>query len=141
MAPAAAMQPDEIEQVESYRTQVTTTFGEIIAAETDRFPDGQRLLRRFNDAVDHAVTGSPLRMMSEAHNELCIARALLMNRTPRVSTLAYEPTLAGSAKSIDFCGISAKGLTAFVDVKTIIPEPKDRWEQFEKAIEEEHLPG
>jgi len=31
-------------------------------------------------------------------------------------------------------------LTAFIDVKTIIPEPKDRWDQFEKAKEEEHFP-
>jgi hypothetical protein len=134
------MEPDEIEHLEIYRAKVATTFGEIFAAETGRFPDGQRLLQRFNESVDHALSGSPQKAVYETHNELCIARALLLNTKPRVLTLAYEPPLTGSAKSIDFWGISAEGLTTFVDVKTIIPEPKDRWEQFEKATEEERFP-
>ncbi|MGD0733076.1 MAG: hypothetical protein ABR956_17560 [Terracidiphilus sp.] len=135
------MKPDEIEQVENYRTKVARIFGEIFATETGRFRDGQRLLRRFNEAVDHALTGSPLRSVDEAHNELCIARALLLNTTPRFSSVAYEPPLTACAKSIDFCGQSSEGLTTFVDVKTIMPEPKDRWDQFEKAREEERFPN
>ncbi len=69
------MEPDVIEHIEAYRSEVAKTFGELFAAEAGRFPDGQRLLRRFDDAVDHALTGSPLSAMGEAHNELCIARA------------------------------------------------------------------
>lgn len=140
IAPAAIMKPDEIEQVERYRRQVTSAFGEIFTAETGRFPDGPRILVRFNDAVDRALTGSPLRAITEAHNELCIARALLLNTKPRVSSLVYEVPLMSCAKSIDFRGVSDDGLTVFVDVKTIIPEPKDRWGQFEKMREEERFP-
>lgn len=140
VAPAAIMKPDEIEQVSSYRTKVTRIFGEIFAAETGRFRDGERLLRRFNEAVDRALTGSPLKAVTETHNELCIARALLLNAAPRFSSVAYEPPLAGCAKSIDFSCQSSEGLTTFIDVKTIMPEPKDRWDQFEKAREEKRFP-
>lgn len=134
------MESTEKEQIEFYRMQVTTTFGELLARETSRFPDGHRLLRRLNETVDQALTGSPFRMVSEAHNELCIARALLLNKAPRFASLAYEPVLTGCVKSIDFCGVSADGLTVFVDVKTIMPEPKDRWEQFERARTENRFP-
>jgi hypothetical protein len=37
------------------------------------------------------VGDSPFEAMDEAHNELCIARALRLNTTPQFSSLAYEP--------------------------------------------------
>jgi hypothetical protein len=41
--------------------------------------------------------------------------------------------LADKLRKINrFLQRAAEGLTVFVDVKTIMPEPKDRWEQFEK---------
>ena len=137
---AEAMKPDDIEQVENYRRQVLTAFGDLFTAETRRFPDGHRLLARFNDAVNHALTDSVFKAATETHNELCIARALLLNTTPRILRLDYEPRLIGCSKSIDFRGESEQGLTLFVDVKTIAPEPKDRWEQFEKAGAQDHFP-
>lgn len=75
--------------------------------------------------------------IGETHNEVCIARALLMNAKLRFSSLAYEPALPGGAKLIDFCALSAQGMTVYVDVKTIVPVPTDRWEQFERAQREE----
>jgi tryptophanase len=42
--------------------------------------------------------------------------------------------LADKLRKINrFLRRAAGGLTVFVDVKTIMPEPKDRWEQFEKS--------
>lgn len=89
------MEPDELEQVESYRTQVTITFGKIFAAEFTRFPDGQRLLRRFNDAMDRALTGLPFGAVVEIHNELCIGRALLLSTSSPLLSLSYAPALQG----------------------------------------------
>jgi hypothetical protein len=134
------MDADVIERIESYRAEVLGIFGELFAADAGRFADGQRLLRRFNEAVDHALNSSPLSAFGEAHNELCVARALLRSSKPRFSSLAYEPPLNGCAKTIDFCGKSDEGLIVYVDVKTIAPVPKDRWEQFEKAQREKWFP-
>lgn len=131
---------DEIQWVEGYRAEVVKAYGAIFAEEADRFPDSERLLRRFNDAADSVLGGSSLRAVDEAHNELCIARALLLNTRQRFASLAYEPSLLGCAKTIDFRAVSAEGLTVFVDVKTIKPEPKDRWEQFERAQREGWFP-
>jgi len=130
----------DIEWLENYRAEVLKSFGTIFAEAADRFPDGERLWPRFNEAVDYVLKGSSFRAVDEAHNELCIARALLLNTKPRFSSLAYEPPLPGCAKSIDFRAVSAEGWMAFVDVKTIKPEPKDRWEQFEKALRDEWFP-
>ena len=86
------------------------------------------------------MAGSPLSAISEAHNEMCVARALLLDTKPRLSSVAYEPALPGCAKTIDFCGVSTEGLRVYVDVKTISPVPTDRWEQFEEAQREKWFP-
>jgi hypothetical protein len=132
---------DDIRWLEGYRSEVVKTYGDLFAKEADRFPDGEQLLRRFNEAVDATLKGASIRAAEEAHNELCIARALLLNTKLQFSGISYEPTLPGCAKSIDFRAVSTDGVTVFVDVKTIKPEPKDRWEQFERAIREEWFPA
>jgi hypothetical protein len=79
--------------------------------------------------------------VDEAHNELCIAAAILRNPNPEFSVLEYEPLLDRCSKSIDFRAKTTDDLTLFVDVKTIKPMSKDRWEQYEKALEEGWLPN
>jgi len=138
--PARELTENDLKWLEEYRTQVVDGFTPIFSEAVARFPDGQRLLRRFNEALDAVRRGSSFRAVDEAHNELCIAKALLANPKPRFSALAYEPSLPGCAKSIDFRASSDDGFIAFVDVKTIKPDPNDRWEQFERALKEGWLP-
>ena len=66
---------DDIQWVETYRAEVVKAFGVLFAEAADRFADGQRLVRRFNEAVDAVLKGTSFRAVDEAHNELCIARA------------------------------------------------------------------
>lgn len=131
---------EDTKWLEEYRAEVVRTFSKVFADAADRFTDGDQLLRRFNEAVDSVRNGSSFRAVDEAHNELCIARALLSNTTPRFASLAYEPHLPGCARSIDFRAMADDGCTAFVDVKTIKPEPTDRWKQFERALREGWFP-
>jgi hypothetical protein len=131
---------DDLKWLEEYRTQVVNGFTPIFSAEEARFPDGEKLLRRFNKALDSVHSGSLFRSVDEAHNELCIAKALLSNTRPRFSGLAYEPPLHGCTKSIDFRASCDNGCIAFVDVKTIKPDPKDKWDQFERALKERWFP-
>jgi len=83
---------------------------------------------------------SLFRAVDEAHNELCIASAILENKEPQFTCLEYEPPINGCAKSIDFLATSNE-LKVYVDVKTIKLVATDRWEQFEKAQAEGWLPG
>jgi hypothetical protein len=53
------MEPDVIEQIEAHRSEVVKTFAELFAA-TVRFPQGEKLLWRFSEAVDQALAGSRL---------------------------------------------------------------------------------
>ena len=131
---------EDTKGLEEYRAEVVETFRKVFADAADRFPDGDRLLRRFNDAVNSALKGLSFRAVDEAHNELCIAKALLDNTKPRFSSLAYEPPLPGCARTIDFRAVAPDGSTLYVDVKTIKPEDKDRWEHFEKAVKEDRVP-
>ncbi len=135
-----ALTDDQIAWLEEYRAEVVKAFTAIFTEAADRFPDGERLLRRFNEAVDAVLKGSTFRAVDEAHNELCIAKALLDNAKPRFTSIAYEPALPGCAKTIDFRAEAPDGSTLYVDVKTIKPEDKDRWEHFEKAVKEDWFP-
>jgi hypothetical protein len=131
---------DDLNWLEEYRKNVTEAFTPIFSEAAARFPDGGRLLKRFNEALDSVRGGSLFRAVDEAHNELCVAKALLANMKPRFCQLAYEPPLTGCAKSIDFRASSDDGSIAYVDVKTIKPDAKDRWEQFERALKEGWFP-
>jgi len=64
----------------------------------------------------------------------------LLSTKTAFTALAYEPPLPGCAKTIDFRGVTSDGVTVYVDVKTIKPEPKDKWEQFERAREDDLIP-
>jgi hypothetical protein len=138
--PRRELTEDDLKWLEQYRTHVIEAFTPIFAEAAGRFPDGERLLRRFNEALDSVRSGASFRAVDEAHNELCIAKALLASTKPRFSALAYEPRLPGCAKSIDFRASSDDGCIVFVDVKTIKPDAKDRWEQFERALKEGWFP-
>ena len=133
---------DDIAWVKAYATEVTETFGREFGAAADRFREGHVLLDRFNAAIETVLKNgrAHFRAVDEAHNELCIASALLGNTTLRFIRLEYEPLLPGCAKTIDFRATADDGQIAYVDVKTIKPQPTDRWDQFEKAMAEGWFP-
>lgn len=133
---------EDIAWVKAYEKEVCDVFANIFGGAKDRFKDGDRLLKRFSATIEELLKNGRglFRAVDEAHNELCVAAAILQNGNPKFQTLEYEPALGGCPKSIDFRAKDADGLTLFVDVKTIKPVAKDRWEQFERACKEGWLP-
>lgn len=137
------LRQDDIDWMNAYANEVLTTFRGRFESASDRFKTWRPLLDRFSSAIE-AVKGnshSHFRAVDEAHNELCIADALLENRAPLFTCLEYEPAFPGCAKSIDFRTTTDAGVTVYVDVKTIKPLAKDRWEQFERAHAEGWFPS
>jgi len=126
----------------AYANEVVATFRDRFESASDRFKTWQPLLDRFSSAIVAVKANgrSLFRAVDEAHNELCIASSLLENHAPLFACLEYEPPLPGCAKSIDFRATTDAGLTVYVDVKTIKPLAKDRWEQFERAQAEGWFP-
>lgn len=144
-SPMSADQPlreEEVEWMMAYASEVLATFRARFESASDRFRTPQPLLDRFSSAIEavQANSRSLFRAIDEAHNELCIASALLDNADPQFTCLEYEPILPGCAKSIDFRATTDAGLIVYVDVKTIKPQAKDRWEQFERALAEGWFP-
>lgn len=135
------MRDEEIEWLNVYADEVQKIFRTRFESASDRFKSPQLLLDRFTSVVDavHANGRSLFRAVDEAHNELCIASAILENQEPQFTCLEYEPPLNGCAKSIDFLATSGD-IKVYVDVKTIKPVATDRWEQFEKAQVKEWFP-
>lgn len=133
---------EDIAWVKGYAKDVCDTYQSIFAGAKDRFKDGSRLVEQFMATIKEVLKAGrgKFRAVDEAHNELCIAAAILQNPKPKFSVLEYEPPLLGCQKSIDFRAKTADGVTLFIDVKTIKPVPKDRWEQFERAIHEGWFP-
>ncbi len=142
MSSGTPLADDRVEWLKCYAAEVHEAFEAEFTGAGDRFRQGQRLLSRFAAAVDTVLKNgaSYFRAVDEAHNELCIASAILANPNQTICNLDYEPPLPGCAKSIDFRATAESGVVYYIDVKTIKPESKDRWEQYEKAVKEEWLP-
>jgi len=114
----------------------------VFQAANDRFTNPGPLLAKFMEAVGTVLQRGRgfFRGVDEAHNELCIAHAILTDQQTHFTRLEYEPPIPGSAKTIDFLTLTDTGLTVFVDVKTIKPLPTDRWEQYQRALDESWFP-
>lgn len=113
-----------------------------LEAHAVRFRDYLRLIQRLTAARD-AVLASGWGVFSaidEAHNELCVAVAILETTSPAVLSVRYEEPLPGTAKSIDFTVELPDGIKCLVDVKTIAPATRDRGDQYARAMMERWLP-
>lgn len=134
---------EDIAWVKDYASEVQKTFGQDFDTAADRFKEGKTLVDRFSAAIELVLKNGRghFRAADEAHNELCVASALIANTKQRFIQLEYEPPLLGCSKTIDFRATADDGQIAYVDVKTIKPEDTDRWEQFEQANAEGWLPN
>ena len=85
---------DDIEWARAHADAVTVAFESEFNAAADRFKEGQLLLDRFNAAIETALKNGRghFSAVDEAHNEICIASALLANSRLRFIRLEYEPT-------------------------------------------------
>lgn len=126
-------------RLRTYAIAVADIFTSLFRQARDRFTGWERLLDNFAMAVKSVLRHGARRFsdVNSAHNELCIAGAVLADTAVR--RLQYEPRLPGTLKSIDFRAERLEA-TVFIDVKTIQPETKDRWSQYERAREEQFFP-
>jgi hypothetical protein len=102
-----------------------------------RFPDGSKLLKRFDFEVEtwrrKKAEGLTFRQLINFGNELGAAVGLLDHVTD-LATLRYEPRIPGVRKTLDFLLLDAEGRRAWVDVKTVAPEWVDddaEWKRFQ----------
>lgn len=123
-------------RIQSYARGVCDAYQNVFTAPSRRFPDGSLLLSRFERAIQTTLSNAnqAFTAVDEIHNEVCVAGALLAD--PVVVRLRYEPELLRTLKSIDLVADRQDGTLLFVDVKTIHPVPTDRWDQYERAMEE-----
>jgi hypothetical protein len=137
----AALAKEDADWMNTHATGVGEAFAAVFQTDA-RFPDWRRLMDRFTEGVSSVLKHgfSKFSAVEEAHNELCIAAALLANSTLRFARVEYEPRLDGCSQSIDFRATAEGGPTVYVDVKTIQPRARDRWDHFERAKEEKWLP-
>lgn len=127
--------------VRAYVGQIDAAIRPRIEAHASRFPDAKRLFARLANALEAVLVHGWAHMSSidEAHNELCVAVAIL-DGDPGVSGLRYEPPLQGTNRTIDFVAFYGDRDPGYVDAKTIAPRTRDRWEQFAKAQADGWLP-
>ncbi|MBL8705968.1 MAG: hypothetical protein JNM30_14045 [Rhodospirillales bacterium] len=125
----------DVKWLKDYAAEVEHVFGADFSEAEGRFADAQKLIGRFRSSIQGVLDNgrSKFHAVDEAHNELCIASALLANRNPRFVSLEYEPVLSGTGQSIDFRATTDDGTIVYVEVKTIKPAARDRWDQFERV--------
>jgi len=132
----------DIAWLHEYEASTLNHFRPRFAVCAPRFARSDALLARFSDAIREVISQgrAHFRAVDEAHNEICVADAVLSDPSTLEATLLYEPPLPNTDKTIDFVLQEADGRFTFVDVKTIKPQPRDRWDQYERAIQEGWLP-
>lgn len=136
------MDGEDIEWFKGYARETTQFFSTRFNTRQKQFPNWKALIRGFNNAIDNVLAGGLAlsRAVDEAHNELCIADAILYNPAPQFLRLDCEPRLRGCKKSIDFRARSQDGFTLYADVKTIRPVLTDRRDQYQRALKQGWLP-
>ncbi|HEY2034456.1 MAG TPA: hypothetical protein VGH02_12290 [Rhizomicrobium sp.] len=99
-----------------------------------RFVGAGIMVRRFDEDVARWRKNGSFRSVINDGNELSAALAILDDMRPQ-DQLLYEPKLAQTRKSIDFCVMWADGARSWIDMKTVAPQWKNdaaAWEQFSR---------
>ena len=132
----------DIAWLHDYEGSTLKHFGLRFAACGLRFEHGDALLTRYSAAIREVISKGRAQFsaVDEAHNEICVADAVLSDPSVSEAKLLYEPSLPNTGKTIDFVLQEADGNLTLIDVKTIKPKPRDRWDQYERAINEKWLP-
>ena len=104
-----------------------------LEAETNRFPSNLTLLSRYRKAYDICFDRgrSDLNKFMEAHNEICVAVALLeADDGKSVRRLEYELPLAATDRRFDFFIQRNDDKHLWVEVKSIRSQRLDAWDKF-----------
>jgi hypothetical protein len=128
--------------LDAYEAATLDHFRPRFAAHVAQFTSSDALLSRFLEALKVVREQGRrfFRGVDEAHNEICVADAILSDPSCAECTLLYEPRFPNIDKTVDFILEETDGRLTVVDVKTIKPEPRDRWEQYERAVKEKWFP-
>jgi broad specificity phosphatase PhoE len=115
--------------------EVAKTYADILASDA-RFPEAKSLLARFDRAADWWAkrhSKDDVKALTETANELAAAAAIL-DKLDESQTLAYEPPLKRTKKTIDFLVMNSGRPHMWIDVKTVAPEWVEtdcEWQRFE----------
>ncbi len=136
------LEEDDVQWLITYAASVRQSYESAFKSSPVQFDGATALVDKFDRAVSRVLSEGRhrFRAVDETHNELAIAAALVRDRDAAFVALSYEPALPTSAKTIDFRAETATGRRVYVDVKTIKPEPNDRWDQYERARREGWMP-
>lgn len=128
--------------LEAYETSTLNYFRQRFAIHVPRFADSDRLLDRYSEAIRAVIAQGRrhFRAVDEAHNEICVAEAVLSDPSTFAAILRYEPPLPNTDRTVDFVLQEPDGRLTLIDVKTIKPQPRDRWDQYQRAIKDGWLP-
>lgn len=103
-----------------------------------RLVGSDSLQRHFDTSVEYWRQNGDFRAVINDGNELCAAAAIL-GCIHAEDLLLYEPRLAATRKSIDFCVVLADGTRAWIDMKTVAPKRQDdkaAWERLCKIAQD-----
>jgi hypothetical protein len=95
------------------------------------FPSNQNLLSRYQNAYNTCYNRGSfyLSQFMEAHNEICVAVALLQD-DKSVKRLEYEPPLSYTDRRFDFLIERNDDKRFWIEVKSVRPKQLDAWNKF-----------
>lgn len=133
--------PEYLQQKLQHAVTVEQHFHALFLSHAPRLSGIESCFDRFRSSVETLrvqPTGAALAAVDECHNELCVAEELLLCSDHPFSLIEYEPALPWGDQRIDFRATNDRA-TWFVEVKTVHPELKDRWEHYERMVGAGHI--
>jgi hypothetical protein len=118
-------------------------FRSVLSSHAARCRGSESCFNRFISSIRglrESPTAAALAAVEACHNELCVLQELLEQRDHPFSMVEYEPKLSRGDHRIDFRATNDVA-TWFVEVKTIHPELKDLWDQYEHVVQSGRITG
>jgi hypothetical protein len=134
---ADEIHPEYLERRLHSAAEAAQHFRVLLSTHSARLRGLDACFERFHaslDIVRQNATCSAMYALEESHNELCIAEELLFSGDGQFALVEYEPRLPYGDRRIDFRATKDRAVW-FVEVKTIHPLRKDRWDQYERIVE------
>lgn len=128
--------PIDRELVETLLQEIDTELVPFIRANAERLEGNGKIISNYQRGCVAWRRGQMqhVRGLTEAINELCVARLILEDETVRAAS--YEPQMEGTDQTIDFLVYLVEGDgRIYYDVKTVQPEERDAWERYQRFVE------
>lgn len=126
--------------IKKFKNEYDQSIVKALISKKSQFPGYDKLIAKWDELhVQEQSLPQDLKALLEIANHISVANVLLNEPRAYCELMEYEVPLPGGQEKMDF-RLHYKDSQVNCDVKTIQPEPKNRWEAYKAFMQKEYLP-